>query len=203
MQSYTEPLPMADKILELFTAQRPAGYDHKDFLQIFGYGHQTPEAGYVLSALHLLVNDDLLELYGHSNNLYKVTGTTFTFKDSGGYKKKIERENELEQAKTIGEQMAVKSAQSVIDTNTSIQALNRNTTTFYDKQSNFNKWQKRLTFAILISTAAYTVISYFMLRNQNTQLDQEKTKSTEQVKHIKNQILEDSVFLKNLKKSLK
>lgn len=96
-----------------------------------------------------------------------------------------------------------KIAKSVIDTNLSIQALNDSTTTFYNKQTKFNNWQKGLTIAIMLSTASYTLISYFMLRNQEKQSAQGTQVSQPTEKEIKLHILQDSVFLKSLKESLR
>lgn len=203
MAEYLEPLITCDKILELFTPNRPAGFEHSDILRLLDIGRQTQEAGFVLSALSKLENDNHLERYGLSNHLFKITGTTFTFKSTGGYKGQIERENEIESAKTSSEKMVLKSAQSVIDTNLSIQNLNDNTHTFYKKQTKFNNWQKGLTIAIMLSTLAYTIISYFMLTNQNKQLEQEKIKSKSSIQEIKSQILQDSAFLDSLKNKLK
>ena len=90
-------------------------------------------------------------------------GKTFYFKDKEGYEGQIKRENEIENAKGATERMALKSAQSVIDTNLSIQDLNTKTDAFYEKQKKYNTAQKFLTFAILLSSAIYTwvaVITY-------------------------------------------
>ena len=52
-----------------------------------------------------------------------------------------------------------------IDTNKSIQDLNDKTDTYYKNQTDFNKTQRRLTYAIAIATAIYTLFSVLTFFN--------------------------------------
>lgn len=119
-------------------------------------------------------------------------------------KDKLNKKREELEVSNIKANLTV--ASSVQETNRTVQENNRKnveladaTETFYTRQTGFNRWQRNLTIAILISTASYTVISYFMLRNQKKQLEKEKTELQQQVKEIKSQIIQDSAFLKKLK----
>lgn len=202
MANYIEPLITCDKILGLFTPERTAGYSHNDFLVSLGIGHRTPEAGYVLAAISRLTEDKHIELYGNTNSLYKITGNTFQFKNAGGYEGLIKRENEINAANTVAEKVALQSAQFVIATNLSIQSLNENTSTFYTNQTSFNTWQKVLTIAILASSITYTVITYFILKAEGGQSKPETSIVQPTIQQLKSQILQDSIFLKNLRDSL-
>ncbi|MGG9962554.1 hypothetical protein [Ferruginibacter sp. SUN106] len=147
---YIEPLPTCDKILELFTPQVPAGFSHSSINNALGYKNSDPEGAFVLAALHKLTTDKYLVPYAMDNSLYKVSGDTFIFKASGGYKGLVEKEKRVLELKEAIEQLGLKSTQSVIDTNTSIQALNKLTSDFYEKQDKYSRTQRGLTYAIVI-----------------------------------------------------
>lgn len=154
---YIEPLPTCDKILELFTAHSPAGFTHSGINQNLGYKNGSPESGYVLSALYKLIDDGYLLSYGMDNSYYKVSGDTFTFKAGGSYLGLCNREKTKNEIKEALDELGFKSAQSVVDTNTSIQTLNAKTGVFYKNQTEYNKSQKLLTLAILLSSVIYTI----------------------------------------------
>lgn len=125
MLDYDEPLITADKVLDIFSAQNSAGGTHSSILQTLKINHGTPEAGYLLSALERIRKDELLLLYGHNNDHYKIGADFLTFKANGGYRGFIDREklkiNELDAIKLSG----LTTNRNVIDTGDSVQKLNK------------------------------------------------------------------------------
>jgi len=195
-------LQTADKILNLITPENLFALSHGEVNKRLGYANGTAESAYVLAALRRMAEDNYLQKNPTTHdNYFQIAGNTFAFKDAGGYEILVENEKLHADSKKYNEVISLKSAQSVIDTNTSIQNLNSNTATFYEKQNNFNKWQRGLTIAILISTASYTFISYLQFKEQQPPTKQEKPQLPISIDSIKSQILSDSVFLKKLKNS--
>ena len=199
---YEEPLITCDRVLELFTKERPANISHGDINNSLGYKNGDPDSSFVLAALDKLTTDNYLIKYGDGST-YKISGETFTFKRNGSYKGLIERENRKAEIKEAIEQLGLKSTQSVIDTNTSIQTLNRQTGVFYEKQTTYNNTQKFLTAAILFSSVLYTVIAGLSYYNTSKQ-EQSLQQSVQDIKtELNNQAMEDSIFQKRVKDSLK
>ena len=117
---YEEPLITCDRVLELFTKERPAAITHGEINNSLGYKNGDPDSAFVLAALDKLTTDNYLIKYGDGDSYFKISGETFTFKRNGSYRGLVERENRTAEIKNALEQLGFKSTQSVIDTNSSI-----------------------------------------------------------------------------------
>lgn len=200
---YNETLQMADKILfELVDVNNLSAYSHSYVNGRFSINNQTPESTYVLSALRRLSDDGYFEKKDGSSESFHINGKTLDFKNSGGYKELIKAEKRKAELKGVIEELGLKSTQSVIDTNTSIQKLNTKTDTFYTKQTKYNNVQIFLTIAILLSSAIYTtvaVVSY----NESKRNSIKEQRLEELEKKLKDKTTKDSLFQKYVKDSLK
>jgi hypothetical protein len=125
MLVYSETLQVCDKILELFTAERTGGENHSGILHLLGYKKGTREHGLTLPALKKLEDDKLLVKYGHNNDLFHLGGDALTFKESGGYREYVLRENRKSEIKDAIQESGLKTDENVRQTGDSVQNLNR------------------------------------------------------------------------------
>lgn len=194
---YIEPLITCDGILDLFTKEgAPSYYMGGNIYNTFG---GKAGNGLVTEALHKLIEID--KYITVANDYHRLSGTAREFIASGGYKALVDKENRKAEIKEAIEEMGLKSAQSVIDTNTSIQGLNTKTNTFYTKQTRYNNVQIFLTIAILLSSAIYTtvaVVSY----NESKRNSIKEQRLEELEKTLKDKTTKDSIFQKAVKDSL-
>jgi len=100
------------------------------------------------------------------------------------------------------------SAQSVVDTNKSIQLLNTKTDTFYQKQKRYNNILILLTFAIFSTAAVSAVVStcdYLKPNNSDKYIDTTTRNQRLQLIEttLQNKIFADSVFHQRIKDSLR
>lgn len=201
----------ADKILGLITPARSSGFSHSSINQELGYKNGTPQSTYILAALKRLVDDNLLEKYSTNDSLFQITANTLDFKAKGSYQGLVDRENKKDQLKQALEELGFKSAQSVIDTNKSIQTLNTQTGDFYIKQTGFNKAQRNLTLAIVVFTFAQVCIAtcqYLKPAEKPEPIQLPPSKEVEkELKKLKSKIeshiYQDSLFRQQVKDSLK
>ena len=189
---YKEPLISCDRILALFEGRSSVSNQHV-------YDNVlNNDAGklYTTHAITKLIDDN--RIFKSSESYYQLKGDTLHFIEDGGYEKLVERENKKGELKSIIEDLGLKSVQSVIDTNTSIQNLNTQTDKFYDKQKKYNTIQKFLTGTIVLATIAYTASSIKSCSIlQQTQTQEESLKKIKSL--IDNQTLSDSLFRKSVK----
>jgi len=205
---YEEPLITCDRVLELFTKERPAGITHGEINTSLGYKNGDPDSSFVLAALDKLTTENYLLKYGDGNSYFKISGDTFTFKRNGGYRGLVEREKRKAELKEAFDELGLKSTQSVIDTNTSIQTLNKQTATFYEKQTSFNNWQKGLTIAIGFFTLVQVLIAIFKKDSKMEIIQMPSIKELElNLNQLKSKIEAkaslDSLFHQQVKDSLK
>lgn len=151
---------MADKILfELVDVNNLSSYSHGYVNGRFSILNQTPESTYVLSALRRLADDGFFDKKNGSSESFHINGKTLDFKNYGGYKELIKEEKRKGELKAAIEELGLKSAQSVIDTNDSIQTLNTRTSDFYNHQRKINNAQRLLTIAIFFTGAVSAVVA--------------------------------------------
>jgi hypothetical protein len=196
-------LNIADKILALITPEKLFVLSHSGINLSMGYSNGSAESGYVLAALRRMLKDGYLQNnLGDNGNFFEITGTTFPFKNSGGYQTLVGREKAKNEYNASIEKLGLKSTQSVIDTNKSIQTLNKETGIFYNKQRRYNNVQICLTIAILLSSAVYTavsIISYNESKHNKTEDQRLEQLENKLQSHTK----QDSVFQIIVKDSLK
>ena len=188
---YDEILQMADKIFaEIVDASNLSAYTHGLVNNRLSISNGTPESAHVLAALRRLSEDGFLD---------KKDGSTESFHI---------KENIKEKYREAIDELGLKSTQSVIDTNKSIQTLNTNTNKFYEKQTSFNRWQKGLTIAIGLFTLAQVLTAIF---KKDSKTETIQIPSLKEVESKLNQLeskaeakaSRDSLFHRQVKDSLK
>ena len=206
---YDEILQMSDKIFaEIVDASNLSAYTHGLVNNRLSISNGTPESAHVLAALRRLSEDGFLDKKDGSTESFHINGNTFNFKNSGAYKSLVEKENIKEKYREAIDELGLKSTQSVIDTNKSIQTLNTNTNKFYEKQTSFNRWQKGLTIAIGLFTLAQVLTAIF---KKDSKTETIQIPSLKEVESKLNQLeskaeakaSRDSLFHRQVKDSLK
>lgn len=124
MVFYSETLQMCDRILAIFSAERPAGESESNFVNILKLERGSKEIGLLTPAIQRLEQDTHLVRYGHHNDIFKIGATTLEFKELGGYKEWVEKEIRNQELRKTLEELGVKTNQNVIDTGDSVQRLN-------------------------------------------------------------------------------
>lgn len=187
---YIEPLISCDKILALFNEQKTSGYKHIDFIDKLGYKNGTPESQIILTAINKLEDDGHLKRYGGALDYFQLGGDALTFKETGGYKGLVERENKKEEIREIIEQLNIKTSNSVIDTNISVRTTNN------IQQKSIKKNEKLYWLTLLVAAvgAFGTVGSFIKSCESNKQKSSqsylkpapqsEKNKQSQIVNHL-------------------
>lgn len=124
MQSYSEPLITCDKVMQLFTPNFSGGLQHGGVMQSLQISHGTDEAGYLSSALERLKKDGHLLTYGLDNAYLKVGADFFQFKEQGGYKEWVNRENYKESVLNAINESGINANKNSVETGNSVQKLN-------------------------------------------------------------------------------
>jgi len=213
---YSKELIYADKALEVFRPERIVSLTYSNILGELGLENQEIERGYILAGLRRLVEDKYLSSGGANNDYYDSTGTTFAFKSKGGYKTLVEAEKRKIESEAAIQELSKKSTQSVIDTNISIQELNKKTGEFYSKQEEFLNKQRThnlinigLTIAIMLATivsGAIATCTYYDSKVERQNNAKDKSDLQVKVSHIDSTLQSkmgaDTVFQKAVKDSL-
>ncbi len=120
------------------------------------------------------------------------------------------KQNEKKKRKEDKEKLELKSIETNIGVADSVKKMNKksielagDTQTFYTKQNGFNKWQKWLTIAIAVSTVAYSVITFLMLKAQDKYSQSENQQLYQLEQSLKDHTKRDSIFEQRVKDSLK
>lgn len=125
MLTYSDTLEMCDRILSIFSAEKPSGENESGIVLLLGLQRGTKEMGLLTPAIQRLEEDKHLVKYGHHNDIFKIGSKTLEFKESGGYKEWVNIENRKEELKIALEELGVKTNKNVIDTGESVQKLNK------------------------------------------------------------------------------
>jgi hypothetical protein len=196
MEVYTQLYANCDKILDVLATNPHHRMMESD---IYSYADEQQRPRMRAALIHLsqygMIKED-----PHPH--YILLGPGSTLQATGGYKNKFEEENKQEEEGGKIAALTIKNAQSVIDTNTSIQVLNTKTDTFYTKQTRYNNIQIFLTIAILLSSAIYTTVAVIS-HNESKQNSLKEQRLEELEKTLKYKTTKDSLFQKVVKDSLK
>lgn len=178
---------------------------HRLMYSELNMGIETAFANEFRSALTQLITDKIIKPDPHP--YYILLGDGVLLHNNGGYKNKFQVENLKEEIKESFRKLELNSIQSVIDTNKSIESLNKKTEIFYTKQTGFNKWQKWLAIAIALFTLAQVLIAAFKKDSKTEIIQIPHIKEVEYnlnklIQETKERASRDSLFHLQVKDSL-